>query len=246
MPSFSERTADLDATPVVRCEAVSREYRRGRAGWFRSANDLPTVHALDGVSLTVGNGEFVSITGPSGSGKSTLLHLIGGLDTPTRGSVELAGRNLATLSERVRTRLRLEHVGFVFQRFHLLPSLSARANVTLPLLERGYGKRTRRQRATALLERVGLEERVTHRPGELSGGEQQRVAIARAVANDPDLLLADEPTGELDTQTGERVLDIFSELAEDRAVIVASHDERVSAVADRVLRLLDGRLVDDD
>jgi putative ABC transport system ATP-binding protein len=232
-----------DPDPVVRCRSVTHEYRRGsRSRW--GEDDRPTVTALSDVSLSISLGEFVGLTGPSGSGKSTLLHLLAGLETPTGGTIEFDGTDLATLSERQRTRLRLERVGVVFQRFHLLPSLSARANVALPLVEAGLGKRERRERASALLEDVGLGERLDHRPGELSGGEQQRVAVARALANDPDVVLADEPTGELDTDTGARVLDLLGELATgDRAVVVCSHDDAVQQRVDRELRLRDGQLV---
>jgi putative ABC transport system ATP-binding protein len=218
---------------------VSREYRRGRDRATR-------VVALDDVSVSIAPGTFLGITGPSGSGKSTLLHLLAALDTPTSGRVLLGGTDTAAISERQRTRLRLDHVGIVFQRFHLLPSLSARSNVALPLVERGVPKRERHRRADDLLSQVGLGDRVDHRPGELSGGEQQRVAVARALVNDPDLLVADEPTGELDSRTGEVVLDLLSEMAEDRAVVVASHDPAVGERADRHLALLDGRRVDNE
>jgi len=228
-----------DPEPAVACESVSREYRRGRDGGTR-------VVAVDGVSLAVTPGTFLAVTGPSGSGKSTLLHLLASLDTPSSGRVLLAGTDTAATSERQRTRLRLEHVGVVFQRFHLLPSLTARSNVALPLVERGVPKRRRHERAEDLLARVGLADRVDHRPGELSGGEQQRVAVARALVDDPDLLVADEPTGELDSETGRVVLDLLGEVAEDRAVVVASHDPAVGERADRHVALLDGRRVDED
>jgi putative ABC transport system ATP-binding protein len=155
------------------------------------------------------------------------------------------GERTDTLTERGRARLRLRRIGIVFQRFHLLPSLSARSNVALPLVERGIGRRERRERSEALLARVGLAARVEHRPGELSGGEQQRVAVARALICDPALVVADEPTGELDSATGARVLDLLSEVAANRAVVVASHDDRVVERADRVVRLQDGRRVED-
>jgi putative ABC transport system ATP-binding protein len=204
------------------------------------------VTALDSVSASFDRGELVGVTGPSGSGKSTLLHLLGGLDTPTSGTVIFDGVDLSTRWERERARIRLGRVGFVFQQFHLLASVSARANVALPLIEEGMPTGRRRERATELLERVGLGDRLDHPPGELSGGEQQRVAIARALANDPDLVLADEPTGELDTDTGATVLDLLAELSADRAVVVASHDDRVVGMADRTVRLRDGELIPDE
>ncbi|WP_135829092.1 ABC transporter ATP-binding protein [Halorussus halobius] len=234
---------------VVTCANVTRRYGRGgRGGWFsfgrNDRDERPTVTALSDVSVRVERGEFVGLSGPSGSGKSTLVHLLAGLDTPTEGTVTLAGEDVSTLSKSALTRLRLERVGIVFQRFHLLPSLSARANVALPLVERGVGKAERRERAADLLDRVGLGDRLTHRPGELSGGEQQRVAVARALAGDPLVVLADEPTGELDTDAGAAVLDLLAEVASDRAVVLASHDEQALDRTDRVIRLLDGRVQD--
>ena len=244
----SRRETDPEHTPVVRCVDVSREYNRGgsssRFGLFDSRR-RHTVTALDDVSLRIESGEFVGLAGPSGSGKSTLLHLLCGLDAPTFGRVELLGENTRDLSDGERAALRLDHVGIVFQRFYLLPTLSARANVALPLVERGVPRSERRRRATSRLEAVGLGDRVSHRPNELSGGEQQRVAVARALIGDPDLLVADEPTGELDTATGQRVVDLLAGLATDRAVVVASHDETVLERTDRVIRLHDGRIVDE-
>ena len=240
-------TEESDArSAVVDCSNVTREYERGGGGsWLPfvggGETSRPTVRALDGVSLTIDRGEFVGLSGPSGSGKSTLIHLLAGLDAPTAGRVTLAGEDVAELSQKQLTRLRLEQVGIVFQRFHLLPSLSARANVALPLVERGVSKGERREQASSLLERVGLGDRQSHRPDELSGGEQQRVAVARALAGDPLVVFADEPTGELDTETGERILDLLSDLATDRSVVLASHDERALARTDRVIRLVDGR-----
>ncbi|WP_435181742.1 ABC transporter ATP-binding protein [Halorussus sp. AFM4] len=235
---------------VVECSRVTRTYERGGdGGWFSvggddDADDRPTVTALDDVSLTIERGEFVGLSGPSGSGKSTLIHLLSGLDAPTDGTVTLAGEDVSALSQKELTRLRLEQVGIVFQRFHLLPSLSARANVALPLVERGMGKSERREEAAELLDRVGLGDRQDHRPGELSGGEQQRVAVARALAGDPLVVFADEPTGELDTETGAVILDLLADLAEDRAVVLASHDEQALDRTDRVIRLLDGKVQD--
>lgn len=199
--------------------------------------------ALDGVSLQVNRGEFLGLSGASGSGKSTLLHLLAALDTPSSGTVELLGQSTKSLSERERSRLRLDHVGIIFQRFHLLPALSAQANVALPLVERGVGKAIRRQRAGELLDQVGLGDRLDHRPGELSGGEQQRVAVARALVTDPDLLVADEPTGELDTDSGHTVLSLLRDLTTEQAVVVASHDQAVVDAADRVIELRDGQIV---
>ncbi|MFB6200405.1 MAG: ABC transporter ATP-binding protein [Halorhabdus sp.] len=228
---------------VVACHDVTKEYTRGSQGAmarFRGSQH-PSVTALEEVSLEVNRGEVVGIAGPSGSGKSTLLHLMAGLDTPTNGRVFLAGQNITPdTDERELVSHRLDTVGVVFQRFHLLPALTARSNVALPLVQRGISKGGRRERAESLLDRVGLADRATHKPGELSGGEQQRVAIARALATEPELLIADEPTGELDTDTAERILDIFTDIARDRAVVIASHDEQTIAIADRVVQLHDG------
>jgi putative ABC transport system ATP-binding protein len=201
------------------------------------------VHALRGISLEVRSGEYIAVVGPSGSGKSTLLQLIGGIDIPSRGSVEILGTSLGSLSDRQLTRLRLNRLGFVFQRFHLLPVLTARENVELPMAEAGVRVRERRARALELLGYVGLEHRAGHRVTQLSGGEMQRVAIARALANRPVLLLADEPTGELDAATGEEILALFSRLNRDgTTLVVVTHDERLAAQAGRVIHMLDGRI----
>lgn len=230
----SETTRRETEGAAVAAVDVHRAYRTGRV----------SVHAVRGVSLTVAPGDFVAITGASGSGKSTLLHLLGGIDAPTQGEVFLAGERVSGLSEPRLARHRLTHVGFVFQRFHLLPMLTARENVELPLAEAGVGGRDRRKRATALLERVGLTGRLHHRPGELSGGERQRVAVARALANRPLLLLADEPTGELDRASSDAVLDLFIALNRDEgvAIVVASHDLHLAERAGRRYELQDGRL----
>jgi putative ABC transport system ATP-binding protein len=206
-----------------------------------------TVHALRGVSLSVQPGEYVAIAGPSGSGKSTLLQLIGGIDTPTGGSVELLGTRLESLGDRELTRLRLTRLGFVFQRFHLLPVLTARENVELPMAEAGVAAPRRRKRALELLQYVGLRHREGHRATQLSGGEMQRVAIARALANSPAILLADEPTGELDAATGREILDLFRRLNRDgTTLLVVTHDERLASAAGRVVHMLDGSIVTDD
>lgn len=204
------------------------------------------VHALRGVSLTVRQGDYAAIVGPSGCGKSTLLQLLGGIDTPSRGSVELGGIPLHSLSDRALTRLRLTRLGFVFQRFHLLPVLTARENVELPMAEAGAGREGRRARALELLDYVGLAARADHRATQLSGGEMQRVAIARALANRPALILADEPTGELDAATGRGILDLFRRLSHDGVtLLVVTHDERLAAEAGRVIHMLDGVVVGD-
>ncbi|MFC6716028.1 ABC transporter ATP-binding protein [Natrialbaceae archaeon GCM10025810] len=239
-------TADrATASPpvAVRWANVTHEYG-DTTSRFRAAATR-TVTALRDVSLEIHAGEVIGLVGPSGSGKSTALHVMGGLLVPTDGRVEVLGTDLTALSTTERTRLRRDRIGFVFQGFHLLPALSARANVALPLVEHGIARRERRRRADEWLDRVGLGDRASHRPSELSGGEQQRVAIARALVTDPDLVLADEPTGELDTETGERVLESLVDVADDRTVVLATHDERAVERAARTITLLDGAIVDD-
>ncbi|MFC7135292.1 MULTISPECIES: ABC transporter ATP-binding protein [Salinibaculum] len=235
-----DTAAQEQTETAVSAQNLTREYTRGSTGVLGASGS--TVTALENVSVSIARGELVGIAGPSGSGKSTLLHLLAGLDTPTEGTVTLDGEDVSSLGSRQRARFRLEHVGIVFQRFHLLPALSARANVALPLVELGVGTSTRRERATAHLEAVGLGERLTHKPGQLSGGEQQRVAIARALVSEPGLVVADEPTGELDTETSEQVLSLLREIAADRAVVLASHDPQALDVCDRVIHLRDGRI----
>jgi putative ABC transport system ATP-binding protein len=204
-----------------------------------------TVHALRGVSLRIDAGEYVAVVGPSGSGKSTLLQLIGGIDTPTAGTVELLGTRLDGLSDHQLTRLRLSRLGFIFQRFHLLPVLTARENVELPMAEAGVRGPERRTRALELLAYVGLAQRAGHRATQLSGGEMQRVAIARALANRPVMVLADEPTGELDAATGQGILDLFRRLnADGTTLVVVTHDERLAGEARRVVHMLDGSICD--
>ncbi|MFW6083860.1 MAG: ABC transporter ATP-binding protein [Gemmatimonadota bacterium] len=201
------------------------------------------VRAVRGASLVVPEGDFLAIVGPSGSGKSTLLHLLAAVDRPSSGSVRMRGEEVSSLPDRARARHRLRNVGLVFQRFHLLPMLTARENVEIPMAEAGMGRAEREERAAALLERVGLGHRLRHRPGELSGGQQQRVAIARALANRPPLLVADEPTGELDRTTGEGIRRLFEELkADGTAIIVATHDTHLAEAAERMLWMVDGRL----
>ena len=205
------------------------------------------VHAVRGVSLEIARAEYVAIVGPSGCGKSTLLNLLGAIDRPTRGSVTIAGTGVSSLQDRDATRFRLRHIGFVFQRFYLLPVLTARENVELPMAEAQVPPRERRDRARELLGYVGLADRAEHRPAQLSGGEQQRVAIARAIANGPTVLLADEPTGELDAQTGTEVIALFDRLNRDgMTILVVTHDEKLAGSARRVIHMLDGRVVRDE
>ena len=223
---------------LLRVEDLRRDYRMG----------TESVHALDGISFEVDVGTFVSVMGPSGSGKSTLLHLVGGLDRPTGGKVVLDGRNLAALDDETLTTLRRRELGFIFQFFNLLPTLSAWENVALPLLLDGKKLPDTKPRAVGLLERVGLGGRVDHRPSQLSGGEMQRVAIARALVADPVLLLADEPTGNLDSRSGEQVLDLLrSTVTEDgKTLVMVTHDHDAASTGDRILTLIDGKLVHDD
>lgn len=221
------------AAVLLEARELTREFRLGGRA----------VRALRGVSVAVRKGEYVAITGPSGSGKSTLLHILGGLDAPDSGSVVLEGVPLDRMGDSALTRIRLLRMGFVFQRFHLLPVLSALENVELPMAEAGVGRRERGSRARELLDYVGLSERASHRATELSGGEMQRVAVARALANRPALLFADEPTGELDLTTGRQVLDLFRRLNQDgMTIVVVTHDEHLAAEASRTIHLLDGRV----
>jgi putative ABC transport system ATP-binding protein len=204
------------------------------------------VHAVRGVSLDVRAGEYVAIVGPSGCGKSTFLNLLGVIDAPSSGTLTIAGKEVSRLSDREATLFRLQRIGFVFQRFYLMQVLTALENVELPMAEAGIAKEDRRVRARELLTYVGLRERVSHRPTELSGGEQQRVAIARALANRPALLLADEPTGELDARTGEEVIALFDRLNRDgTTLIVVTHDEDLARAAHRVVHMRDGVIVDE-
>jgi putative ABC transport system ATP-binding protein len=224
------------SSPVVELSDVHKIYRSGSL----------EVAALCGISLRIDAGEYVAIMGPSGSGKSTLMHIVGCLDVPTDGSYLLARQDVATMSEVDLADARNRQVGFVFQQFNLLPSLTAWRNVELPLLYAGVDRDERRARALTALERVGLADRVDHRPGELSGGQQQRVAVARALVADPALILADEPTGNLDSAASEDVLDLFDELHRiGRTVVLITHEAEVAARARRVIRLRDGYVLDD-
>lgn len=201
------------------------------------------VKALDGVTLSIREGEFTAITGPSGSGKSTLMNLIGCLDTPTDGIISIDGEQTLGMSEAELAYIRNQKVGFVFQQFNLLGKINALENVMTPLLYGGVSVKERKERAKSALERVGLADRMKHRPNELSGGQKQRVAIARALVNNPSILLADEPTGALDTNTGRQIMELFEELnAEGRTVVLVTHDHDIALRARRQIRVRDGRL----
>jgi putative ABC transport system ATP-binding protein len=222
---------------MIQLEKVSRDYGDGKI-----------VRALDEVSLKIDRGERVAVMGPSGSGKSTLLNLICGLDGPTSGVVNIDGVNIAALDDDARTRLRREKIGMVFQTFNLLSTLTAIENVSLPLRLQGLSRREADQRAKAMLERVGLGGRVAHRPDEMSGGERQRIAIARALIFHPPILLADEPTGNLDSKTGEEILKLLDDLHREfnTTILMVTHNEEAAAHCDRILRLRDGRVVKEE
>jgi putative ABC transport system ATP-binding protein len=202
------------------------------------------VHALRGVDVRIERGEYAAIMGPSGSGKSTLMNIIGCLDTPDEGSYELNGQMVSNLGDRDLANVRNQEIGFVFQTFNLLNRTSAQHNVEMPLIYAGIGRRERNRKAVELLQRVGLGDRMHHRPGELSGGQRQRVAIARALVTSPSILLADEPTGNLDSQTAREIMELFDQLHENgNTIILVTHDEDVARNANRVIRLLDGQVV---
>jgi putative ABC transport system ATP-binding protein len=218
-------------TVVVEAEALSKTYRRG----------AEEVHALNAVSFVIRQSEFVAIAGPSGAGKTTLLNLIGCMDAPTSGRLRFEGREVQELGERGRTRLRRDRLGFVFEHFGLVPTLTVAENVALPLL---FARRKAGERVNVLLEKVGLSHRRHHRPHQLSGGEMQRVSIARALVNEPALLLADEPTGNLDTVTGDEVITLFRQLhADGLTLVVVTHNPALAAAAQRQIHLTDGQLV---
>ena len=221
---------------LIRTEALSRCYQMGDQ----------IVHALDGVETAIEDGEMLAVMGPSGSGKSTFLYLIGGLDRPTAGRVRVRGVAIDELDEDDLAAYRVHDVGFIFQAFHLIPTMTAIDNVMLPMVFARMSEASRRERAEALLDRVGLKDRLHHRPTELSGGQQQRVAIARALANDPQLILADEPTGNLDTHSGAEVMSLLTRLNrdEDRTIVIVSHDPSVMDYATRAIHFRDGRVVD--
>ncbi len=233
VPSTGQPTRDV----IVGVENAYKEYSRGSE----------RVEVLKGVSLQIERGEFVALIGPSGSGKTTLLNLIAGLDSPTRGRVIIAGRDISKMSESTLARWRTTAVGFVFQFYHLIPVLTAYENVELPLLLLNMSSRRRREQTLTALNLVGLQHRLTHRPGQLSGGEQQRVGIARALVTDPALVVADEPTGDLDGRKKEEILDLLQSLQEglNKTILMVTHDHVAAARAHRLLRISDGRLLEE-
>ena len=222
--------------PLITATNLVKHYRMGDE----------TVRALDGVSFTIPRGGYCAIVGPSGSGKSTLMNILGGLDKPSEGRIVIDGANIGALDDTALAHFRNHTIGFVFQSFNLLPRLSALENVELPLIYAGMPPKDRRERAQSLLTRLGLGERMDHRPTQLSGGQQQRVAIARALSGQPALILADEPTGALDTQTGREILSLFAELnVEGATVVLVTHDHEVAAATRRTIEMRDGRIVSD-
>jgi len=219
---------------LIELKDVAKHYNKGGE----------TVRAVDGINQKIPTTGMVAIVGPSGSGKSTLLHIIGAMDRPTRGEVRVAGKVLNGLAEKDLTRFRRVTVGFVFQTFNLIPNLTALENVSLPMEFNQVAKDERLRRAKSLLERLGLGQRLKHRPNELSGGEMQRVAIARALANDPPLILADEPTGNLDSQAGQMIYELLKEISKERTVLVVTHAEALAQMANKLLHIRDGKLED--
>ena len=223
---------------LLNLKDVTKDYKLGKT----------VVRALRGLDLDINKGEIVAIMGPSGSGKSTLMHILGCLDTPTSGEASIEESQIRTLSESQLVALRGRKIGFVFQTFNLMQTLSAQQNVELPMIFQGTKKKERAQRAVELLTKVGLADRVHHRPNELSGGERQRVAIARALANDPEILFADEPTGNLDSESGGTILELLKRLSEEegKTLIIVTHDPDAAAIAERIIRLRDGRVVEEE
>ncbi len=230
-------TFDAPEPPILSLQGVCKTYRSAEV----------EVEALRGITLDVPSGEYLAIMGPSGSGKSTLMHILGCLDVASAGRYAIAGEDVETMTEAQLAEVRNRRIGFVFQQFNLLPSLTALRNVELPLIYAGVGRTMRRDRASRALERVGLGERLAHRPGQLSGGQQQRVAVARALVTDPALILADEPTGNLDSKATEDVLALFEELhAAGRTIVLITHEAEVARAAHAVVHIRDGELITDE
>ncbi len=225
-----------DKGAIIRLVDVWKTYVMGKV----------EVNALRGLSLDVGEGEFIAIQGPSGSGKSTAMNLVGCLDVPTRGSIYLDGKDISDMSESDLARIRGQKIGFVFQQFNLIPTLTALENVALPMIFQGAGPYERRERGRRLLELVELGDRLDHRPSELSGGQQQRVAIARSLTNDPEVILADEPTGALDSKTGVNVMNFLEKLhkEEGKTIVMVTHDNELASFAQRIVRLMDGKVIE--
>jgi putative ABC transport system ATP-binding protein len=231
LPEYIEES--VPAKALIQLEEVTKTYDAGENA----------VQALRGVDVAIQEGEFLAIIGPSGSGKSTLMHILGCLDSPSTGKYWLDGQDVAELTSRQLARIRNQKIGFIFQTFNLLPRATVLKNVELPLLYAGLSRGERRERAAAALERVGLGNRAKHRPNELSGGQRQRVAIARALVNNPSLILADEPTGNLDQKTGSEIIDIFENLAGQETIVIVTHDPAIAGRTERRITIVDGRIV---
>jgi len=235
-PASSTRTYRTPGPVVIEIEGVTKLYTMG----------AETVHALRGVNVSVHRNEYLAIMGPSGSGKSTLMNMLGCLDTPTKGKYFFSGKNVSEMDDNELADIRNREIGFVFQTFNLLPRSTSLANVELPLIYAGIGVDERRERAKQVLRNVGLGERMGHKPNELSGGQRQRVAIARALVNSPSIILADEPTGNLDSRTGEEIMQLFEDLyAQGNTIIVVTHEEDIARHARRIVRLRDGLIESD-